>query len=180
MDHKEFAKSLSADDLAALNETADAPGLWHLAGHLGLMTGLGLWIAFGGPLWPLVMVIQGVAICFLFTLEHEATHKTPFRTLQLNEWVGRFCGVMILLPFTWFRYFHLAHHRYTNIPGKDPELEAGAKPETWSAYIRFLSGLPYWWGMARQTIGNVLGRDPGPYIPRNAKASVVTEARWML
>ena len=180
MDHKSFAKTLSAEDLAALNETADAPGLWHLAGHLGVMIGLGLWIALSGPLWPLAMVLQGIAICFLFTLEHEATHKTPFRTLWLNEWVGRFCGVMILLPFTWFRYFHLAHHRYTNIPGKDPELEAGAKPETWGQYIRFISGLPYWWGMARQTVGNALGRDPGRYIPGHAKARVVTEARWML
>lgn len=180
MDHREFAATIAKEELDALNETADAPGLVHLAGHLALICGFGVWIAFGWPLWQVVLVAQGITICFLFTLEHEATHKTPFRTLCLNEWVGRFCGLMILLPFTWFRYFHLAHHRYTNIPGKDPELEAGAKPETWAEYLRFVSGLPYWWGMAQQTLGNALGRDPGRYIPSHAKARVVVEARWML
>ncbi|MEM7733588.1 MAG: fatty acid desaturase [Pseudomonadota bacterium] len=180
MDHNEFTANLHAHELAALNETADGPGLWHLAGHLGLIAGFGAWIALGLPLWQLALVAQGVVICFLFTLEHEATHKTPFRTLALNEWVGRFCGLMILLPFTWFRYFHLAHHRFTNIPGKDPELAAGAKPETWGQYLAFISGLPYWWGMARQTVSNAMGRDPGRYIPGHARQRVVVEARWML
>ncbi|MEL6647185.1 MAG: fatty acid desaturase [Pseudomonadota bacterium] len=180
MDHKAFAASLPQDQLSALNETADGPGLWHLAGHMALIFGFAVWIVQAWPLWQMALVAQGVCICFLFTLEHEATHKTPFRTEWLNEWVGRFCGVMILVPFTWFRYFHLAHHRFTNIPGKDPELEAGAKPETWAGYIRFISGLPFWWAMARQTVGNALGRDPGRYIPRHAKRRVVLEARWML
>ncbi len=180
MDHKEFTATLPAEDLAVLNETADAPGLWHLAGHLGLIVVLGAWIALGLPVWQVALVAQGVAICFLFTLEHEATHKTPFRTEWLNEWVGRFCGLMILLPFTWFRYFHLAHHRFTNIPGKDPELEAGAKPETWGQYVRFVSGLPFWWSMAKVTVGNALDRDPGRYIPSQARPRVVVEARWML
>ncbi|MEL7254706.1 MAG: fatty acid desaturase [Pseudomonadota bacterium] len=180
MDHKEFTATLQPEDLAALNETADGPGLWHLAGHLGLMVGFGTWIALGLPLWQVVLVAQGIVICFLFTLEHEATHKTPFRTEWLNEWVGRFCGVMILQPFTWFRYFHLAHHRFTNIPGKDPELDGGVKPQTWGAYLRFISGLPFWWDLAVQTVGNALGRDPGAYIPRHARPRVIVEARWML
>ena len=180
MDHKQFTADLPRDVLARLNTIDDAPGLRHLAGHAGLILGLGIWIAQGGWLWPLALVAQGIAICFLFTLEHEATHKTPFKTLQINEWVGRACGVLILLPFEWFRYFHLAHHRYTNIPGKDPELIAGQKPETWGDYITHVSGLPYWWGMVRQTLGNALGRDPGPYIPERAHPRVRAEARWML
>ncbi len=180
MDHKDFASALPQDVLADLNRKTDRPGLIHLAGHLGLVTILGLWIAAGWPLWQVVLVAQGVAICFLFTLEHEATHKTPFRTVALGEWVGRGCGVLIALPFTWFRYFHLAHHRYTNIPDKDPELLAGAKPETWRAYVIHVSGLPYWGGMSMQILRNAIGRDPGDYIPRHARARVVVEARWML
>lgn len=180
MDHKAFAASIPDNELAALKETADRPGLVHLGGHVLLLVGFGTWIAMGWPFWQLALVAQGVTLCFLFTLEHEATHKTPFKTEWLNEWVGRACGVVILLPFTWFRYFHLAHHRHTNIPGKDPELEAGAKPETWGAYIWFVSGLPYWWGMARQTVGNAFGRDPGPYIPSHSRGRIKAEARWML
>lgn len=180
MDHKEFTATLPRDTMAALNEPNDASGLRHLAGHWGLIVALGLWIALGGPLWQLALVAQGIAICFLFTLEHEATHKTPFKTLWINEWVGRICGVLILQPFEWFRYFHLAHHRFTNLAGKDPELLAGAKPETWRAYVWHVSGVPFWIGMAMQTIGNALGRDPGPYIPARAHPRVMSEARIML
>jgi fatty acid desaturase len=180
MDHKEFAASLPRDALAALNETSDGPGLRHLSGHVGLIALLAVWIGAGWPLWQVALVFQGIAICFLFTLEHEATHKTPFKSLWINEWVGRVAGVLILLPFTWFRYFHLAHHRYTNIPDKDPELLSGAKPETWQAYVVHVSGVPYWTGMAIQLVRNAFGGDPGPYIPQSAKLRVISEARWML
>lgn len=180
MDHKAFIASLPQETLAALKETRDSPGLLHLAGHVGLIVFFGVWIAQGWPGWPLVLVVQGVTICFLFTLEHEATHKTPFKTLWLNEWVGRIAGLMILQPFEWFRFFHLAHHRHTNDPGKDPELLAGAKPETRGAYIRHVSGLPFWWAMGRIVIHNALGREPGAYVPARARGRVRREARIML
>jgi fatty acid desaturase len=180
MDHKAFAAALPREVLATLNTKSDSSGLRHLAGHVGLIFGLGLWITLGWPLWQFALVAQGIAICFLFTLEHEATHKTPFKTLWINEWAGRLSGFAILQPFEWFRYLHLAHHRFTNLPGKDPELMLGAKPETWGAYIRHASGLPYWWSSASQTIGNALGREPGPWIPERARPRVVREARWML
>ncbi|WP_306151371.1 fatty acid desaturase [Roseovarius sp. MMSF_3281] len=180
MDHKTLVSTIQTEDLARLNARSDAPGLRHLAGHSALIVGFAIWIAMGWPLWQLALLGQGVAICFLFTLEHEATHKTPFATAWLNEWVGRITGFLILNPFEWFRYFHLAHHRHTNIPDKDPELLSGAKPETWPAYLTHISGLPYWWGMARQTLGNVLGHDPGDYTPKRAHARIRFEACVML
>lgn len=180
MDHRQFTAALPRDVLAELTATADAPGLRHLAGHVGLIGLFGLWIAQGWLLWPLALVAQGIAICFLFTLEHEATHKTPFRTPWLNEWVGRLAGLPICQPFEWFRYFHLAHHRFTNLPGKDPELIAGQKPETWPAYVKHISGLPFWAAMIGQTLRNALGRDPGDYVPPRARPRVAAEARWML
>lgn len=180
MDHKSFISSLPRDTLAGLTELRDAPGVLHLAGHAGLIIWFGLWISQGWMLWPLAVLAQGVTLCFLFTLEHETTHKTPFKTLWINEWVGRICGVVILLPFEWFRYFHLAHHRFTNVPGKDPELISGAKPETWSAYLWHVSGLPFWMGMITQITRNALGRDPGAYVPPSAHTRVTHEARRML
>lgn len=180
MDYKAFIATLPANTLAALNQTNNSAGLRHLAGHAGLIFGLGCWIALALPLWGPMLPLQGIALCFLFTLEHEATHKTPFRSVWLNEWAGRIAGFIFLLPFEWFRYFHLAHHRFTNIPGKDPELLAGAKPETPWVYLQHISGLPFWIAMAKQTIGNAFGRDPGAYIPARARARVRVEARWML
>ena len=180
MDHKAFIASLPADTLAELNRRDDAPGLRHLAGHAALIAGFGFWIALGLPLWQAALVGQGIAICFLFTLEHEATHKTPFASERLNEWAGRICGVLIALPFEWFRYFHLAHHRYTNVPGKDPELLAGAKPDTIGTYIVHVTGIPFWVDMLDRIIGSAFGRDPGDFVPDRARRRVIVEARWML
>jgi len=53
----------------------------------------------------------------------------------------------LLLPFRWFRYFHLAHHKWTNIAGKDPELE-GDFPKSGNALLWHISGIPYWMSMA--------------------------------
>ncbi|WP_281966412.1 fatty acid desaturase [Roseovarius nanhaiticus] len=180
MDHKAFISQLSPDTLAALSAVENAAGLRHLAGHTALIGALALWIALGWPLWQVAVLLQGIAICFLFTLEHETTHKTPFRNAPLNEWVGRICGVLLLLPFEWFRYFHLAHHRHTNDPDKDPELLSGMKPETWGDYIRHVSGLPYWLGMARVTRDNARGRMDASYIPGRARPRIIREARVML
>ncbi|QYX56654.1 fatty acid desaturase [Roseovarius sp. SCSIO 43702] len=179
-DHKTLIASLPADTLARLGQRSDRAGLLHLAGHVGLIAGLALWVAQGWWLWPLALLPLGIAICFLFTLEHECTHKTPFRTPWLNEWVGHAAGLLILQPFEWFRYFHLAHHRHTNDPDRDPELLSGAKPETRGEFIRHVSGLPYWWAMARQTWRNALGRDPGDHVPARARPRLRREARVML
>ncbi len=148
MDHKSFVAAIPAQDRARLTERSDRAGLLHLVGHAGAILACTLVIAAGGSGWWLALPVQGILIVFLFTLEHEATHKTPFASEALNEAVGRTCGLLLLLPFEWFRYFHLAHHRWTNIEGKDPELDAG-KPETPAAWVWHVSGLPYWIGAAR-------------------------------
>ena len=178
MDHKTFLKALSAEEKAALTETEDAAGLWHLAGHLGLILACGALIAVKVPLWWALLPVQGVLIVFLFTLEHECTHKTPFRSPALSDWVGRLCGLFLVLPFEWFRYFHLAHHRHTNIPGLDPEL-ASEKPETVAQWLWHVSGLPYWAAGARLMAALVMGRAEGDYLPQSAKPRIVREARGM-
>lgn len=115
--HKAFLASLPAEDKAALTTRSDAAGLWHLSGHLGLIALASALILLRVPLWPLLLPVQGILLVFLFTLEHECTHKTPFASERLNEVVGRVCGLVLVLPFEWFRSFHLAHHRWTNLPG---------------------------------------------------------------
>jgi fatty acid desaturase len=178
MDHKAFVAGLAPELKAALTARSDRAGLVHLAGHLGAIVACGGLIAFGVAGWWLLLPLQGVLVIFLFTLEHEATHKTPFASLALNECVGRLCGFVILLPFEWFRYFHLAHHRWTNIAGRDPEL-GSPKPETKAAWVWHVSGLPYWIAQARLMGALVLGRADGDYLPAGALPRIVAEARVM-
>lgn len=179
MDHRSFLKSLSPERRAALTRTADGPGLVHLAGHLGLIVALGAAIALRAPGWPFLMPVQGVLIVFLFTLLHETVHDTPFRTRWLNRAAGRLAGALIFLPATWFRYFHLAHHRHTQVPGKDPEL-AEPKPETWRDYVVHVSGLPVWRSHFGALFRNAAGDGGDAFTPKSKRRAVRDEARIML
>lgn len=178
-DHKAFLASLDGAERVRLTALSDRAGLIHLAGHLGLIAALGGLIGLGVPGWWALLPVQGVAIVFLFTLEHECTHRTPFASPWISDAVGTVCGFVLLLPFEWFRYFHLAHHRWTNLPGQDPELDS-EKPGTWRAFALHVSGLPYWWGMLRQTFALARGRGGARYLPAPALPRIRGQARWML
>jgi fatty acid desaturase len=86
---------------------------------------------------------------------------------------------LILLPFEWFRYFHLAHHRHTNIAEKDPEL-AEPKPTTWASWIWHVSGLPVWRAQITQIFNNALGRGQASYVPPRAIPRIQSEAQGMI
>ncbi len=84
-------------------------------------------------------------LTFLFAPLHEAVHRTAFRSRRLNDAVAWAAGLVLLLPPNWFRAFHFAHHRHTQIEGRDPELEM-KRVETWPDYLVHLSGWRYWKG----------------------------------
>ncbi|MGI9354820.1 MAG: fatty acid desaturase [Rhizobiaceae bacterium] len=176
MDHKSFVLTLSSNQRAALERTSDGPALRHLALHGGLIVLFALLIAVKIPLWPLLIPVLGILYIGLFTLQHECTHKTPFRSQALNEVAGWISGIILFQPFLWFRYFHLAHHRHTNDPDHDPELDGSGKPKTLAAYIFYLSTIDYW----RSKI-SVLGRSgfgsmDADYLPGRVKPRLRREA----
>ncbi|MBY8977434.1 fatty acid desaturase [Rhodobacteraceae bacterium NNCM2] len=179
MDHKEFLAGLTAEQRLTLTAKSDRPGLVHLAGHWGAIAMAGGLIAAKVPGWPLLLPIQGVLLVFLFTLLHETSHRTPFASEWLNVWVGRVSGFAILLPPEWFRLFHMAHHRYTNDPARDPELAEG-KPETWRGYLVTLSGLPVWRSHIETLIRCAAGRVEAPYLPASSLPRIRREAQGMV
>ena len=179
MDHKQFLASLTAEECRALTELSDGRGLAQLALHLGAILLLGGLIIARVPLWPLLMLPQGILLVFLFTLLHEASHGTPFRTRWLNTVAAHVSGFAILLPPRWFRYFHFAHHRFTQMPGKDPEL-ASPKPDSWVRYLVHVSGIPVWISHVRTLLGNAAGRCADDFVPAGKRRAVRDEARMML
>ncbi|SNS49921.1 fatty acid desaturase [Antarctobacter heliothermus] len=179
MDHKAVLAQLPADTRSALTARHDAPGLKHLATHLGAILLVGALILLRVPFWPLFMLPQGILMVFLFTLLHETVHDTPFRTHRLNRAAGVLSGALLFLPPIWFRWFHLAHHRHTQIPGKDPEL-AEPKPETIRAWLVHVSGLPIWISHFRTLFRNAAGRCDDDYVPKARRADVTREARRLL
>lgn len=164
---------------AALAGRSDRAGLLHLAGHAGAILATGALIAAGVPGWWLLLPVHGVLLVFLFTLAHECTHQTPFASRRLNEAVGHAAGALLILPFRWFRAFHFAHHRWTNIPGRDPEL-AEPKPATRAAFWLHVSGLPLWRAQIATLLRLARGREDAPWLPPAARAGAEREARVLL
>ena len=139
---------LSFTQVRKLSERSDLPGLIQLASHLGALciTGALVWLALG-TWWLLVpaWLIHGTLLNFLFCPLHETIHRTPFRSKWLNDAVANLTGFVMLLPPVYFRYFHFDHHRYTQIPGKDPEL-IEPKPAGFWSWAWYMTGLQsYWW-----------------------------------
>ena len=179
VDHQKFLSSLSNETRASLVIRTDRHGVIHLGVHWALIILFGLVIYFSLPGWQLLLLPQGILIVFLFTLLHESIHQTPFKTSWLNVMAARVSGFLIFLPPIWFKYFHLAHHRFTNIPGKDPEL-AFEKPTTISGYIIHVSGIPTWIGHFRTLFKNAMGNCQADFLPQKAEARIVKESQLLL
>lgn len=179
MDHKALISSLDAETRRRLTRKSDRAGLKRLAAHTGWILILGCYVAVGAPLWWLALVPLGICIVFLFTLLHETVHFTPFETARLNTVVGHLCSLLVIVPNTWFRYFHLAHHKYTNDPENDPELGT-PKPVTRRDYLWHLTGLPYWKSIATLMWRQAKGDVAAPYLPARAERIVAWQARGMI
>lgn len=179
MDHKAYLASRDPDFRKAITRKRNAPGLFRITVHWGCIAVLGWMIHIGVPLWPVLLLPQGILLISLFMLEHECTHQTPFASRWLNEAAGHLAGFVILLPFRWFRYFHLAHHRWTNIPGKDPELSEPL-PRSRSGWALYLSGVQTWKSLAGVLLRLVADREHPNYLPDKARSGAVVEARIMV
>lgn len=179
LDHRSVLKTLSAEQRKNFNAKTNGAGLIGLAIHFGGIAICGTAIAFKIPFWPLIMLVQGILIVFLFTLMHEVIHRTVFVSRWLNDAVAVICGVLLFLPPSWFRFFHFAHHRHTQDPEKDPEL-VSPKPDTLWDYCAHVSGLPVWKSQLVTIFNNAAGRFSYDYLPNAGRGEVIREARWMI
>jgi fatty acid desaturase len=173
--------SLDKRELKNLSVRSDGRGLMQLAGHLGVLAGLGtaVWVLRGSVGIAPALLAYGLVLTFLFAPLHETIHRTAFRRRWLNVAVSWLAAVPLLLPPAYFRAFHLAHHRHTQDPERDPELAHG-KPETTAQYFWHVSGIPYWRERLATTIAQALGRMDAPFVTARDRPWVVWEARALL
>lgn len=179
MDHRAFVAGLTPEQRRALTAKSDRAGLLHLVGHLGVIAAFGALIVLKVPFWWALMLPMGVAQVMLFTLNHEAIHRTAFASQWINDWSARMCGVLLVLPPEWFRFFHFEHHRHTQDPERDPEL-AGHAPETRWQYVRHVSGIPLWIASFRVVVTNALGRNQDAFVPASGRGKIRREALILL
>jgi fatty acid desaturase len=175
---------LSAQELGELNERSNLKGSLQLAGHLAVMGISGYlwasqmtdrpWLAF------LALPVYGFTLASMFATMHECVHRTAFANNQVNDMVAWLAGLLSFYNGTFYRRYHKWHHRYTQLPGKDPELEA-PKPTTFKAYLLEVSALPWWVGKLKTHFRIARGQVEGyPYIPETARDEVVRSVRLQL
>lgn len=162
---------LSADTLHTLNQRSNLKGFVQLAAHLAVMVTSGaLWATQRDTLWIAIpaLVIYGFSLASMFAAVHECVHRTAFANTRANEIVGWFAGLLSFYNSTFYRRYHKWHHRYTKVPGKDPELE-DLIPSTLAEYLWVMSGIPWWMGKLSGYWRLATGQFEGmPYVPETA------------
>ncbi len=179
MDSRKFVASLTAEQKNFLTEKNDLDGIKSLIFHFGGILAFGSLIMLDTALTPILMLIQGIFIIFLFTLLHETVHKSPFASPIINRIAGLISSYFIFLPAEWFRYFHFEHHRHTHIPGKDPELD-DPKPTNLAQYLIYVSGFPTWYSHIKTIFKNAFGELDYRFMPTSSHSKIRGEARMML
>lgn len=177
---------LSFEQLRALQQRSDREGLLRLAGHVAAILASGALyatlIARNAP-WPLVgacALAYGFTLVTLFAAMHESVHRTAFDSRRLNDVVGWFAGLLSFYNSTFYRYYHGWHHRFTQVAGRDPELD-DPTPTTLGSYLREMSGYSWWLGKL-QTHGRIaLGRvNDYPFLSDATRPKVVRSVRLQL
>ncbi len=178
MSKLQAASPLDRAALQPLMQKSDAVGLIRIFQHFLAIT-VAIVLLAGSDHWMLQAALTlalGILLTFLFAPLHETIHKTAFATPLLNEIVGWVGGLALALPPRYFQAFHMAHHRYTQIVGKDPELDFD-KPRTAPQYIRCLSGADYWLGQAKVITLFAIGRHHTHFVNDAKRPGIVNEAR---
>lgn len=170
--------------LKKLAQRNDRVALAYLAGHLGLLAATGLLVhATMGTYWLVPAILaHAVVMAFLFAPMHELSHGTAFRSRWLNEAAFRLVSFIYVSPPIFFRYFHAAHHTYTQIRGKDPDIVLPA-PASWGDYAYYVSAIPLWRRNAgwffNHAWGRISPRDAW-YVPNDEHSRIHREARVLL
>ncbi len=166
---------LPTEQLQQLNQRSNFKGMVQFLGHVMVIAVSGyLWATQREHLWLAIpaLVVYGLALATMFAAVHECAHRTAFASNWLNDGMGWVAGVFSFYNAAFYRRYHKWHHRYTQILGKDPELE-DPKPTTIREYLWQVSGLPWWWGKVsghwRVVTGNFADM---PYISATARNDV--------
>jgi fatty acid desaturase len=173
----------SNEQLNQLNQRSNWKGLVRLGGHLSVMGLSGYWWITHLDSLTLelpALVVYGFSFASMFAPMHECVHRTAFASNQLNDAIAWFAGLLSFYNSTFYRRYHKWHHRYTQIPDKDPEL-SDRKPTNLTEYVWQISGLPWWFGKIQTHFRIATGQlDDCPFIPETAREEVVRSLRLQL
>jgi fatty acid desaturase len=130
------------------------------------------------PVFAAAIVLVGAIQHRLAGLGHEASHYSFVKNRLLNDLIPDvFCMFPLMTTVHFYRLFHMAHHQFTNDPGRDPDLQNlghgkrhGEFPMTRSRFVRVIyfalfvapiRFLKYQWAYFRV---NTLGQGKNVYV----------------
>jgi fatty acid desaturase len=172
-----------AEVLKRLYARSDRAGLVQTAAHLALLVGGGwLVLATLGTWWMVpALLLQAIFVNTLFGAMHESVHYGSFKTRWMADLLAFFSGAAILNNAGFYRHYHLAHHRYTQDPARDPELLTSGTPRTWGQYLFRVSSIPFLMLRLRDIFLFPFGlRGDVNYIHPSAWPEVRRWGRWLL
>jgi fatty acid desaturase len=172
--------ALSPAELRSLTGRSNAIGALRTGTHVVLLAATGWLLAIAGP-WTVLpaMLAFGLMQVALFAPAHEATHQTAFASRRANQIVGWLAACPSLLNLQFYTAYHFAHHRHTQIPGQDPELDMES-PHDLVGYVRRILGVPYW-RLRLTVIADAWRGDLSryPYVSGQAAPGIVRSVRAM-
>lgn len=172
---------LSGPELRVLSKRSNLSGAIHTGLHAAVILSAGALVVHAGP-WMLVpsMLFLGVAQATLFAPIHETMHLTAFVSRRCNVWVGWLAACPSLLNYHFYTAFHLAHHRHTQDPALDPELDP-LPPSALDGYLVRVVALPYWRTRLRVVAAGLRGDlSAFHYITPRAAPRIIASIRWMI
>ncbi len=179
MEHRSFLQTLTREQRISLTQKNNRQALIRLGILLFCFVLTSAAIVLRAPLFPVWLLVQGLLLVSLFHLMHECVHDTVFAQRWPNRALALVCGFILFLPATWFRYFHHAHHRYTQQPGFDPEL-ASTKPATIVEWLVHVSGVTIWRAQLGLLLSAILKPVNESFVRESKERSVRLEMLLML
>ena len=172
-----------ADVLKRLYTRSDWAGLKQTAAHLALLVLGGAAILYTRGTWWVVLplIAQAFFVNSLFGAMHESVHYGSFKTRWMADVLAFFSGAAILNNAGFYRHYHMAHHRYTQDPERDPELITSGTPRTWKNYLLRVSSIPFFVLRTRDILLFPFGfRGDVDYIHPSGWAEARRWARYLL
>ena len=172
-----------ADVLKRLYRRSDWAGAKQTAAHLALLVAGGwLILLTRGTGWVILpLIAQAVFVNALFAAMHESVHYGSFRTRWMADVLAFFSGAAILNNAGFYRHYHMAHHRYTQDPARDPELITSGSPRTWGNYLFRVSSIPFFVLRTRDILLFPFGfRGDVDYIHPSGWSEARRWGRWLL
>lgn len=175
--------ALEIAKVRSLSKRSDLQGLLRFGVHVTLIGVAGLLVEASLSDWYLLvpsMVLLGFTLVTMFAPMHECVHRTAFASSNLNEVFGWLAGLLSFYNFTYYRYYHTWHHRFTQDAERDPELMS-PKPRTMIGYLLEISGIPFWMGRPTMFIRLASGHaNYYPFVPANARWKIAASANMQL